>query len=87
MITAGRDMRVGSEPSTDEGKACSIFSKWSHCTSWSVRNLQIDPNLVKTRVIPILIPVSENAADTLVNAGIDIREYASLCTNRYRVIY
>ncbi len=37
----------------------------------------------------VLIPVSENAADTTENAGIGIGEYTSLCTNHipYNVIY
>ncbi len=34
------------------------------------------------RVVPLLIPVSENAADTTENAGIGIGEYTSLCTNQ-----
>ncbi len=36
---------------------------------------------VDFRVVPILIPVSENASNTAENAGIGISEYASLCTD------
>ncbi len=35
----------------------------------------------RTRVVPIPIPVSENASDTADIAGINIVEYASLCTD------
>ncbi len=44
---------------------------------------------VVTRVVPTLIPVLKNAADTSRNAGIGIGEYTSLCTDQipYHVIY
>ncbi len=35
-----------------------------------------------TRVIPVPIPASEIAADTVENAGVGISQYASLCTNQ-----
>ncbi len=40
------------------------------------------PSLIEITVVPILISVSENAADNTENAGIGIAEYASLCTNQ-----
>ncbi len=39
------------------------------------------PNSLKGKIVPILIPVSENVSDTSENAVMGIGEYTSLCTN------
>ncbi len=71
---------------------CSLFSVWTE-TKWLQGKLKQNIlvylrsslSWLTVRVVPIQIPVLENAADTAKNTGIGICEYASLCT--YQICY
>ncbi len=50
--------------------------------NWHLKLYEKVVGYLRIRVVPIPIPVSENAADTAEIAGMGISEYASLCTNQ-----